>query len=311
MVRTEEKTIALTVDLEEWTIPQEFGGEPLSEKYSLGISEQGAYRLLEVLEHGNIKATFFVTAFFASRKPEIMKKIVELGHEIASHGFRHYPLRNQTYLEQLTRLREAGKIIEKTVGNTPIGFRAPTLKIDETMIKALKTLNYFYDSSILATYIPGRYNRLRTPYTPFIWKGTGRSDTLSLKPLLEIPISVTPTFRVPVGWWWFRKNFGQRICQFGFNMLWRKNQPVVCIVHPWEFVKLPSTPSTPFHIRFNCGEKSIVQLESLINHVKKVDGKFVTMNQIANRFYDTHNFKGLISLQRVIPQESKNNYRRC
>lgn len=301
MVRTKEKTIALTVDLEEWTIPQEFGGEPLSEKYSIGISERGTHRFLEILEQGNIKATFFVTAFFASRKADIMRKIVESGHEIASHGLRHYPLKNQTDVEQLACLREAGKIIEKTVGSPPIGFRAPTLRINEAMIKALKTLNYFYDSSILATYIPGRYNRLRTPHVPFVWAGTKRSDSVSLKPLLEIPISVTPILRVPVGWWWFRKNFGQRICQFGFNALWRKNHPVVCIVHPWELVELPNTPSIPFHIRFNCGEKSIWQLESLITDAKKTGGKFVTMSQIANRFYDAHNFKGLISLPDVIP----------
>lgn len=301
MVGTEEKAIALTVDLEEWTIPQEFGGEPLPEKYSIGISEQGTYRLLEILERGNIKATFFVTAFFASRKLEMMEKIVESGHEIASHGLRHYPLKNQTDVEQVTWIREAGKMIEKTVGSTPIGFRAPTLKIEETTIKALKTLNYSYDSSILATYIPGRYNRLRTPYTPFVWKGTKRSDSVSLKPLLEIPISVTPILRVPIGWWWFRKNFGQRICQFGFNALWRKNQPVVCIAHPWELVELPSTPSIPFHIRFNCGEKSIWQLESLITDAKKAGGKFVTMSQIANRFYEAHNFRGLVSLPYVIP----------
>nr|MDO8135776.1 polysaccharide deacetylase family protein [Candidatus Njordarchaeum guaymaensis] len=284
MVGPERKTIALTVDLEEWTVPQEFGGEPLSEKHSIGISEQGTYRLLEILEQESIKVTFFVTAFFASRKPEIMKKIVELGHETASHGLRHSPLKNQTYVEQLASLREAGKIIEKKAGSTPIGFRAPTLRIDGATIKALKKLNYFYDSSILATYVPGRYNQLRAPYMPFIWGETGQLDIA--KPLLEIPISVTPILRVPIGWWWFRKNFGQRACQLGFHALWRRNQPVVCVVHPWELVKLPSAPSIPFHIRFNCGERSIEQLESLINHVKKVDGKFVTMSWIANQFYD-------------------------
>lgn len=45
--------------------------------------------MLEVLKNENVKATFFVGGTWASKNVEILKKIVEDGHEIANHGYYH------------------------------------------------------------------------------------------------------------------------------------------------------------------------------------------------------------------------------
>jgi len=223
-----EKILCLTVDLEECTLPQEFGGQPLPEEESIRLSTQGAHRLLDIIRSANVKATFFITGFLASRCPELVREITDLGNEVANHDLKHYPPNAGICADKLRSLQESETIIKQATGERPLGFRAPFLNIGQNVIEALKRLSYVYDSSVLPTYVPGRYNRLRMKPAPFLWGSEGSRQ------LIEIPISVTPLLRVPVGWWWFRKNFGQRICEMGFEAIWKRNLPVVCHLHSWE-----------------------------------------------------------------------------
>jgi peptidoglycan/xylan/chitin deacetylase (PgdA/CDA1 family) len=68
-VRTDQKVIALTFD---------DGPDPVNTK-----------ALLEVLEKYKIQATFFVLGKRAEKHPELLKKMVEAGHEIANHSYSH------------------------------------------------------------------------------------------------------------------------------------------------------------------------------------------------------------------------------
>lgn len=276
MVRT-EKILCLTVDLEECTLSQEFGGRPLPEEESIRLSAQGARRLLGVIKSANVKATFFTTGFFASRCPELAKEIIDLGNEVANHGLKHYPQNAGGCVEKLRSFEESGDIIKRVAGKGPVGYREPLLNIGLDAIEALKRLNYIYDSSVLPTYVPGRYNRLRMRPAPFLWGSDAQGQ------LIEIPISVTPLLRIPVGWWWFRKNFGQRTCEMGFEAIWRRNLPVICHIHPWELVDLPEMPRIPIHVRFNCGAKSDAQIREIIAYGKRAKAEFVTMIDLAER----------------------------
>jgi peptidoglycan/xylan/chitin deacetylase (PgdA/CDA1 family) len=266
------RAICLTIDLEECTAPLELRGCPLSEQESLKPSEEGAHRLLRVLEREGIDATFFITGFFASKRPELVRRIADMGWEIANHGLRHGPAAGR---DGMDGLRASGEILERISGARPLGYRAPRLRIGPGIIKALKRLGYVYDSSILPTYVPGRFNWLGMKASPFSWDlgGEGR--------LVEIPISVTPILRIPVGWWWFRKNFGSRICKIGFDAIWRRGMPVICNVHPWELSGLPKTYRMPAHVKFNCGAASEAQIRMLIAHGKRAGAEFLRMIDLA------------------------------
>jgi len=168
-----------------------------------------------------------------------------------------------------------GEILERISGARALGYRETRLRVGPGIIKALKGLGYAYDSSILPTYVPGRFNWLRVKTAPFSWdlKGEGR--------LMEIPISVTPILRIPVGWWWFRKNFGFHICRIGFDVIWRRGMPVVCNVHPWELSQLPKRHRMPIHVKFNCGAASEAQIRMLIAHGKRAGARFLRMIDLA------------------------------
>ena len=58
----------------------------------------GVPRLLKILAKHSVTSTFFVPGYTAARYPDVIRAIVDAGHEIAHHGYLH---------EQLTGSSEA------------------------------------------------------------------------------------------------------------------------------------------------------------------------------------------------------------
>ena len=57
-------------------------------------TNEGTWRVLRILERQNVKATFCMVGKTAEKRPDIVRAIVEKGHEIASHGWDHRPYYN-------------------------------------------------------------------------------------------------------------------------------------------------------------------------------------------------------------------------
>ena len=99
--------VLLSFDTEEFDVPREHGVEiPFAR--SVAISVEGTVRILDALKHGGVRATFFCTADFAEAAPEVMRRILDEGHEVASHGCSHWSFepgdlaRSKERLERLT-----------------------------------------------------------------------------------------------------------------------------------------------------------------------------------------------------------------
>src|SRR5205085_6427025 len=85
--------------------------------------EKNTERTLELLDRYQIKATFFVLGWIADRYPELIRKVAERGHEIASKGYYHrnaLQLAPSEFREDLARTREA---LEKAGGTRVLGYR--------------------------------------------------------------------------------------------------------------------------------------------------------------------------------------------
>lgn len=131
----------------------------ISMEEQIKVSVEGTTRILDCLERNQVKATFFCTANFALHAPDIIKRIQEGGHEIASHGFYHWTFE----VEDLKRSKDQ---LEEITGTKVYGYRqARMMPVSE---KAVYEAGYIYNSSLNPTFIPGRYMRLSTPRTPFI-----------------------------------------------------------------------------------------------------------------------------------------------
>jgi peptidoglycan/xylan/chitin deacetylase (PgdA/CDA1 family) len=268
------KKVALTVDLEEWTVPEDFTLTQVPESVKLEVACRGLNRLMDIFSVEGVKATFFVTTYFAKRNSELLRNILQAGHEIGNHGLEHVRKPRRTLKEEVEAIKESTSVIEKSAGIKPCGYREPYLAISKSTIAALTQVGYLYDSSILGTWLPNKIQWITVPSIPFKWETRIFDEQQNL---VEFPLSVIPKLRAPVGWWWFRKNFGESIPLATASLLFRLAQPFIINMHTWELTEIPPGYSVPFHVRFNCGERSVIQIHRLITGLKRLGAEFVLM----------------------------------
>jgi peptidoglycan/xylan/chitin deacetylase (PgdA/CDA1 family) len=106
------------------------------------------HKLLAVLEKHNVAATFFVSGVCAEQNKDEMRKIIDAGHEIGLHGYRHVPY-DMPYVEMVNDLHQAISVF-KEVGFTVKGFRAPWLIANENAYHAVQRFGLKYVSNVRA-----------------------------------------------------------------------------------------------------------------------------------------------------------------
>jgi polysaccharide deacetylase family protein (PEP-CTERM system associated) len=117
--------------------------------------ERNTFRLADLLEKFDTKATFFILGWVAERRPALVKALAKQGHEIASHGYGHELVTNQTASEFRDDVRRSKRILEDLTGEIVFGYRAPSFSISNRTPWALEILveeGYLYDSSIYARF---------------------------------------------------------------------------------------------------------------------------------------------------------------
>ncbi len=144
----------LTFDIEDWFHPfygenqiQKNNWNEYSSKIDIMVDE-----ILEILDNHKFKATFFVLGWFCKNHKDLLKKIIQNGHEIASHGYWHREVYKQKPDEFLKDILLAKNELEDATGISIKGYRAPGYSINMNMtwaIDKIKEAGYIYDSSLL------------------------------------------------------------------------------------------------------------------------------------------------------------------
>ena len=176
-----------TVDLEDWFHILDFEPTKNPEDWEVFESrvDYGLDKILAVLGDSKIKASFFVLAWLAERRPELVKELKKRGHEIASHGYGHQLAYEQTPKDFYEDIFKAKLILEEIISDKVIAYRAPGFSIRKDNAEYLKLVykaGYRIDSSLfpLRRSHGGFENSLSKPYKIEI------DDT---NYLLELPIS--------------------------------------------------------------------------------------------------------------------------
>ena len=252
--------IYLSFDTEEFDVPCDYGVQYSPEKEGIEVSYYGTEKILDLLDRENVKATFFCTAVFASTKPDLIKRMVKSGHEIASHGYSH----SKNVDKKLT---ESKAILEKITGVQIKGFRQP--RMGKIEISKLREAGYLYHSSINPTFIPRHYCNLFANRTPFLDEG-----------VLAIPVSVSPFFRIPMFWLAFH-HLPLKLYKWLTLWILHNDGQFNTYFHPWEFYPLNKHEefNLPYIIKHNSGEVLIKRLESFIRFAKKRGESFGIYSQ--------------------------------
>ena len=85
-------------------------------------SRVGVWRILREFERRKLPLTIFGVSMALERHPEVTAAFVELGHEIACHGWRWIHYQNLDEATEREHLRIGVEIIKRLTGNAPQGW---------------------------------------------------------------------------------------------------------------------------------------------------------------------------------------------
>jgi len=185
--------------------------------------------VLALFAESGVHATFFTLGWVAHRYPALIRRIVDAGHEIASHGWDHqrvFTMDAGLFRADLARARAA---IEDAAGQRVTGYRAPSFSIDQRTPWAhavLAEAGYAYSSSV-APLAHDHYGWRDAPRFAF--------RPLPDSALVEVPVTVAQfgTRRVATGGGFFRL-LPAALMDFAVRQVNAADHPAMFYFHPWE-----------------------------------------------------------------------------
>ncbi len=187
--------------------------------------------LLDLLHRYDAKGTFFTLGWVADRHPQVVRRIVAAGHEIASHGWWHQRVTsiNQTQFREDVYASKA--LLEDVSGTRVAGYRAPSFSITPQTEWALDTLidvGYQYDSSLFPIH-RANYGFPNTPPIPHVIHRQ-RGD------IVEFPLATVRMGRklIPAAGGGYLRHFPYAIIRRAFRDHARAGTSAVFYIHPWE-----------------------------------------------------------------------------
>ncbi|HEY0446263.1 MAG TPA: XrtA system polysaccharide deacetylase [Allosphingosinicella sp.] len=224
---------ALSVDVEDWfqvgafeTVIDRASWDSLPQRV-----ERNAEAVLALFDRAGVKATFFTLGWVAQRYPALIRRIVEGGHEIASHGWDHRRVFTMNAAVFRADLEKARIAIEDACGQSPAGYRAPSFSIDRRTPWAHRVLaeeGYAYSSSVA----PVKHDHYGWPEAPrFAYR------PLADARLIELPVTTVEVGgrRMAAGGGGFFRLLPYRFSSWAISRVnGGEGRPAVFYFHPWE-----------------------------------------------------------------------------
>lgn len=268
-------TNIMSVDLEDY-----YCDLPFSEwsKYESRIIKN-TERILTLFERYNVKATFFVLGYIAEKFPELVKKISELGHEIASHSYAHIDLRKVTKEQFEDDFFKSINILENITGKKVDGFRAPFFSINNNNYWIFEILSkkITYDSSVfpVRTQLYGIHNAPRFIYKPSLENIVNEDKNGKL---IEIPMAthkIPLIGNIPIAGGFYLRFFPYWYMRLGIKKMNKNGNPAMIYIHPKDLdPEMPKIREYSWYYYYNL-KSAANKFEKLLN-----DFKFTTAKDI-------------------------------
>jgi len=193
--------------------------------------ERNCDAILALFADAGVVGTFFTLGWVAQRCPAMMRRIVDAGHEVASHGWDHarvFTLDRAGFAADLARARA---VLEDVTGQPVTGYRAPSFSIDARNPWAhdvLAEAGYNYSSSV-APIVHDHYGWREAPR--FAFRPVAGAD------LIEIPVTTVEWAgrRMAAGGGGFFRLFPYAVSRWAISRVNTHDaRPALTYFHPWE-----------------------------------------------------------------------------
>lgn len=224
--------------------------------------------ILEMLAKHNATGTFFTLGWVADRFPNVVRKIVNAGHEIASHGWWHQRITTMTPQQFKEDVYSAKALLEDVSGHRVLGYRAPSFSLTPKTDWALDVLietGYRYDSSLF----PIRRKDYGFPETPPLPHVIHRDNG----EIMEFPLATLRIGKqhIPAAGGGYIRHFPYAIIRKAFREHTSNQIPGVFYIHPWEIDPDQPTIDTTAITRlrhYRNLDKTATRLERLLSEFK-------------------------------------------
>ena len=224
---------AMTIDVEDYFHVSAFASHIARETWDRMPCrvERNVDAILAMLDEHKTHATYFMLGWVAERYPGLVRRIVEQGHELASHGYAHQRATEQSPQEFRQDITRAKALLEDIGGVVVQGYRAPSFSIGHGNLWALECLReagYRYSSSIY----PIHHDHYGMPGAPrFAFHPEGGRG------LLELPVTTVRLFNrnLPAGGGGYFRLLPYSVSRWCLQRVNNVDQqPCIFYFHPWE-----------------------------------------------------------------------------
>jgi polysaccharide deacetylase family protein (PEP-CTERM system associated) len=240
---------AMTVDVEDYFQVEAFFNHIQRQDWDKRECrvEYNVDRILQLFADTGTKATFFTLGWIAERYPQLVRRIVADGHELASHGLAHFRADHQSRPMFFTDVHRAKCLLEDTGGVPVQGYRAASFSITRKNLWALNALEeagYRYSSSTF----PIRHDLYGIPEQPrFAFYPFDDSQ------FMEIPVTTVRRLGAnwPSGGGGYFRLLPYALSKKNLQaVISRDKQPCMFYFHPWEIdPEQPRVSGTPLKTR--------------------------------------------------------------
>lgn len=222
----------LSVDIEDWFQVGAFENSIRRDDWESLPSrvERNSDAVIELFGRTGAKGTFFTLGWVAERCPALIRRIVEAGHEVASHGWDHVRVFTMTPAQFREDLRRTRAVLEDLGGCRVVGYRAPSFSIDARTPWAHEILaeeGYTYSSSVA----PVVHDHYGWPEAPrFAFRPLPGAD------LIELPVTTARLAgrTIAAGGGGFFRLFPYAFSRWAIRQVNAEGRPGIFYFHPWE-----------------------------------------------------------------------------
>lgn len=254
----------LSIDVEEW---YHLNYSSMMDVNNLSSAKgqvvKNVDRLLAAFADYDAYATFFFLGSVAEQYPQLVRQVQAQGHEIASHGYGHQLVYQQTRTEFHEDVKKSIDILQGITGQAVKGYRAPSWSISKATpwaYEVLLDLGIQYDSSLF-------------PFRTFLYGDSSApvglfTHLIDERKLYEIPATVLEMFgiRIPFGGGFYFRFFPYWMTRLATYLVNRQGRPVIFYLHPREIDKSQprlDLPLRDYHITY-------VNLAGTLKKLKRV-----------------------------------------